>query len=293
MSPPEILSLAEREREYSPSSCIGGDYLPFIRAYRDRSNQARRAARQVGARWRREHYGALANQYIDVCTPSTATDPPKSAGCPLLVFIHGGYWQALSSDDSLFFATECVQDGVAFAAINYTLAPDAALLEIVDECIRAVAWLHAHADALGVDRTRIVVAGSSAGAHLAAMVALPSSVAGPWVSATVLVSGVYDLFPLLGTSINEAVGLDAASAHAASPVTHPLHGFPRSVLAWGAIETASFKMQSRLFSTALASVGTPTECFEVPDRNHFDVVFDLTNPATALGRRVWSLLQRT
>jgi arylformamidase len=287
-APHDFLQLptAERERAYSPSSCIGGDYRPFIAAYRERSALSRREAAAAGARWQRLRYGPAPAQGIEWCAP-----PPRSDGVRpgVLVFIHGGYWQELSAQDSQFSAAQCAQHGLAFAAIDYTLAPAATVPEIVAECRLALAWLATHAAALGIDADRIVIAGSSAGAHLAAMVALPPNAFAP--RALVLVSGVYWLEPLVGTSINAALGLDVAGARRASPALAPLGGFPRALLAWGEIETEAFKSQSRAFADALAAAGTTCDSFEVPARNHFDVILDLADKRTVLGQRTLALFE--
>jgi arylformamidase len=276
------LSPEEREREYSPSSCIGGDYRPFVAAYRERSDAARAALA-----WQRLAYGSGAAQGIELALPP---ERDGAAPVPLLVFIHGGYWQELAAADSLFAAPACVQRGVAFAAIDYTLAPAATVAQIADECRAAFALLVQRAPALGIDAARIVVAGSSAGAHLAAMVGL-GPVHGARPATLVLVSGVYWLDPLVGTSINAALGLDAASARAASPGMLPLDACPPALVAWGEIETGAFKAQSRAFAALLAAAGRPSPTLEVPGRNHFDVILDLADPATPLGRRTWALLQ--
>jgi arylformamidase len=271
------LSIEEREREYSPSSCIGGNYQPLIQAYAQQSRAARSATPgRLGLA-----YGRGASQRLDLFVPA----PALGAAPPLLVFIHGGYWQELSKEDSAFPANHCVQQGWAFAALDYTLAPHATVAQMVAECRDALAWLHGNAANLGIDARRIVVAGSSAGAHLAAMAALPQPrVAG--VKACVLVSGIYALEPLVGTSINAALGLTRESARQVSPALLSLQGFPPSVVCWGEVETAEFKRQSRDFAAQLERAGTACETFEVPQRNHFDVILDLADPATRLGRAV-------
>ena len=208
----------------------------------------------------------------------------------MLLFIHGGYWQELSKQESAFAAEQTVAEGLAFAALDYTLAPQASVAEIVAECRQALAWLVEHAARLGVDGGRIVVAGRSAGAHLAAMVALPR--AGPRVAGVVLVSGLYELEPLVGTSINTALSLTPAAAQAVSPALLELKGFPPSVVCWGEIETAEFKRQGRDFAQRLQQVNTPCRVFEVPQRNHFDVILDLADPATELGRATLALLRQ-
>lgn len=269
---------AQRERELSPSSCIGGHYQPFIEAYAQRGAAAR--ARLPYQTWR---YGQGAAQQLDLFVPAGAVAPP-----PLLLFIHGGYWQELSKQESSFAAEHALAQGAAFAALDYTLAPQASVAQIVAECRQALAWLRAHAARLAFDAQRIVVAGSSAGAHLAAMVALPE--AGPRVAGVVLVSGLYELEPLVGTSINTALGLTPAAAQAVSPALLALAGFPPSVVCWGEVETAEFKRQGRDFAQRLQQVNTPCRVFEVPQRNHFDVILDLADPATELGRATLALL---
>ncbi len=278
----------EREREYSPSSCIGGNYQPFIEAYIEQSARARAQAQALGARWCELHYGRSAAQRMDLCVPAHPRSTGVGVGVGVLVFIHGGYWQELSARDSLFAAAHCVEHGLAFCAIDYTLAPAATVGGIVTECRNALSWLAARAAQWGIDATRIVVAGSSAGAHLAAMACLAAGRASGGCTvrplAAVLLSGLYQLEPLVGTSINAALGLDAAEARAQSPALHALSGFPPALVCWGQIETAAFKAQSHQFAGALQAAGTACLMLELAGRNHFDLALDLADPGTALGR---------
>lgn len=277
-----------REQAYSPSSCIGGNYQPFIDAYQQRSQQAHEQALSAAARWLDVRYGSAPAQRMDLYLPAA---PDRQAGAGVLVFIHGGYWQELSARDSRFAAAQCVKRGLAFCAVDYTLAPAASVASIVAECRAALLHLATHASTWGIDPARIVVAGSSAGAHLAAMVCLA-----PWRQGTalqphaaVLLSGVYELQPLIGTSINDALALDEPEARAQSPLLQDLRGFVPAVVAWGQIETEAFKGQSRHFAHALQSAGGRCSSLEVCGRNHFDVALDLADPDTELGRRTLSL----
>ena len=291
--------LAEREREYSPSSCIGGDYRPFVAAYRSRSDEARLQAAARGGHWARHAYGPAPTQGIELCLPrdasvGAAASSRARAPAPLLLFVHGGYWQELGAVDSLFAATACIERGVAFAALDYTLAPAASVASIVDECRQALRWLGEHAPALGLAADQVVLAGSSAGAHLCASIGAATCGAprGTLLQprAVVLISGVYWLAPLIGTSIDHALGLDAGAAARASPGLSPLTGFAPSLVCWGEIETAAFKAQSRHFAARLRVNGMDCEELEVTGRNHFDIVFDLADARSALGRRVFDLL---
>jgi arylformamidase len=278
----DVSLLEVREREYSPSSCIGGNYKPFVNAYKSDSIAAQVHATAQGGLWTQHSYGASQTQQLDFCRPKADIANPS-----LLVFIHGGYWQELNAKDSLFPAKGCIDHGVAFAAIDYTLAPHASLSEIVAECRAAISWLVANSQALGFDARRIVIAGSSAGAHLAAMVALTHA---DYLHGMVLVSGIYELAPLIGTSINEAMGLTTASARELSPLFHVKYGLPRAIVCWGEIETMTFKQQSENFANSLRDAQASCTSFEVSGRNHFDIILDLTNASTPLGKDTLALL---
>lgn len=276
---------AELEREYSPSSCVD-DIMAYLEAYAARSLAARQSCEDMGRGVVEIGYGQEDAQTIDLVTPARSETPS-----PLVVFIHGGYWQELSKLESLFSAVECLELGLAFAAIDYTLAPHASLDEIVAECRSALAVLASTAEEYDIDPDRIVVAGSSAGAHLAAMVALGP---GDWKpAALVLISGIFELEPLIGTTINEALRLDVAAARRNSPLLADLVSLPETIIAYGDNETTQFTRQSAAMASAMRTAGVTVTELEVPGRNHFDVVFDLCDESTPLGRTVVELVRRT
>lgn len=278
------LSDAAREREYSPSSCVGGDIDPFLADYFDRSVAARAACEAAGSSIIEVRYGPSDSQTVDLVRP-TSTDEPT----PLLVFIHGGYWQALSKHDSFFAASSCVSHGVAFAAVDYTLAPDASLDEIVEECHQALGALRDVALVHRIDPKQIIVTGSSAGAHLAAMVGLGSP--DGWRPAALgLVSGIFELEPLIGTSINDALELDVTAAQRNSPLQRKVEGFPPTLIAYGDNETSEFKRQSQQLAALLTRADVPVTLHEVPGRNHFDVILDLADADTVLGAAIVRLI---
>lgn len=268
--------LSVREREYSPSSVIG-DYAPFLERYRAESEAARRSLPVQ----RDLRYGSAPRALIDYFpAPATASRPG------LLVYFHGGYWQELSKDDSAFLAPAWHAAGFAHAVVGYTLAPAARLPAIVAECRAALAWLHAHADTLGFDPGRVVAAGSSAGAYLTAACvdAPPVPLRG-----IVPVSGIFDVAPLIGTSIDAALGLDPATAAALDLLRTP-RCFCPAVVAWGEIETDAFKAQSRAFAARLAADGQPCTALEIGGRNHFDVILELGHRASPLFAAARALL---
>lgn len=264
-----------------------GDYGPYVRAYRTESIRSRVQIEESDlALIEVLRYGPGASQTIDITVPKGRTD-----AVPVLVFFHGGYWQELSKHDSFFPAWSAVEQGWAYAAVDYTLAPQVSLDEIVSECRDALNTIRVEAGGLGVDPSRVVVAGSSAGAHLAAMVALAPAVSHAPLAGAVLVSGIYDLEPLIGTSINEALGLDVQSAQRNSPLLENVDAFPPTVLAYGDNETSEFKSQTHRFERHLEAAGIAVSSLCVAGRNHFDVIMDLAEPHSALGSMLTSLIR--
>jgi len=271
---------AKLEQQYSPSSCVD-DLDALIDAYAMRSRDSESRARVL----KDLKYGEHPDESLDFF--------PTSTKCSALhVFIHGGYWQELSKNESTFPGASFVDNGIAFAAVNYSLAPAAKIGHMVEQCRRSVAWLHQNAGKLGFDSERIFLSGSSAGAHLASMVLLSNRESRGMppvpINGVALISGIYDLRPLCPTYVNELLRMDEAEAEALSPVIRNLSGMPPAIICWGENETDEFKRQSREFSRALQEAGAQAEAFEVTGRNHFDIVHTLADPQSTLGRRVYA-----
>ena len=260
------------EREYSPSTCVPSED-PYLAAYATRTAHAREA---LGVQ--EYTYGSGADDLVDFY-------PAPSPISALLIFIHGGYWQALGRADSGFMAEDLAGHGIATAVPEYTLCPHATLMEIVQQTRRAVRFVCNQAPSWGIDARRILLAGHSAGAHLAAMCLLdPITAAG--VQGAVLVSGVYDLEPLVYTTTNDAVGLSIDEARRLSPLRLIGPGLRPIATFVGRNEPSEFHRQSTEFAAAWAGSGTRNSaeaCVIVNDRNHFDLPMDLGASNTVVG----------
>lgn len=283
MSDWRSLDPATLEREYNARATVQ-DIDAQLRAYREASAPMLRLLE-----CRRDlAYGPSADERLDFFPV------PGQPGAPVLLFIHGGYWRALSKADSVFMARNLVAQGVAVAAIDYSLAPGARLGTIVAQCRRAARWLCDDLRARHGGRVRIVVAGSSAGAHLAAMVlaadaptAATDEAGG--VLGGVLVSGLYDLAPLRQTLPQNWLQLSADDVQALSPMHHlPAPAHPLQVIV-AEQDTREFKRQSRDFAQACAGQGNPVEFLEIAGRNHFDIILDWMQPDSPLTRGVLAL----
>ncbi|MEQ9724702.1 alpha/beta hydrolase [Pseudomonas sp. WHRI 8822A] len=271
------------DQQYNARASVT-DYDQYPRLYRSLSDAAH-SSLQV---FRDIAYGPGAGERLDIF-------PAAQPDAPVLLFIHGGYWRALSKAESAFMAPALVEAGACVVVIDYDLAPAVSLDHIVDQVRRSLAWINAHIAEFGGDPARVVASGSSAGGHLVGML-----LAGGWhadygVTDSVLrgalpISGLFDLQPLLATQINSWMNLDEQAARRNSPQAHfPCQG-PEIVVSYGALESAEFARQSQEYLEAWQARGLPGRFVAAPGRNHFDVVLQLGEPGTPLYRAALQLL---
>jgi arylformamidase len=259
-----------------------------LEVYAQRSQAARDTARAQGLLHEAVAYAEQKAARLDLFLP------PDVSEAPLLVYMHGGFWQQLGREDSSFAAPGTTEHGGAFAALGYTLAPKATLGEIVDEMRTALAWLYRNGPDYGIDRTRIVVSGSSAGAHLAAMLLLTDWVAFDLpeqiIAGAVLVSGVYDLSAVARSYVNQPLGLSREDNQILSPRRQvPRHTCPVR-LVYSANEPDEFKRESRCYAEVLRHHGQRTVVREIAQRQHFDVILDLSDANTYLGHTAMAMM---
>jgi arylformamidase len=242
-------------------------------------------------KFRQRHPGRLDLAYGD--SPRQIVDLflPTSSRPPLLVFIHGGYWQRFDPKAFTFVAEQPLAAGAAVALIGYDLAPAVDMDAIVGQIRRGLAWLYRHGDAAGYDRERMVVAGHSAGGHLATMALAHDWAAdglpGDLIKGVCAISGVFDLEPIRGCYLNEVLGLDAAQARRNSPLHLSPGPSPCPVtVAVGATETAAFHEQSRCYADKLTAAGWPCALVVRPGMHHFEIVMSLARAEDALVRSI-------
>ncbi len=213
----------------------------------------------------------------------------------LLVFVHGGYWRALDKTYVAFIAEAYRRAGITVAMPGYDLVPDLRIEEIADQIREAFKFA---ADILSP--REIVVAGHSAGAQLAAMLALDQSQlrsGGPIVGFAG-VSGVFDLRPLLRTSINADLGLTIEDAARASPALRleclPLASkLPTCLTIVGGNETQGFKEWSRDFDARWRHRNGAARCMVVDGATHFSILDHIADPDDPACAAVLGLFSRS
>jgi arylformamidase len=207
---------------------------------------------------------------------------------PIVVFIHGGYWQALDGSSFSHCARGLNAHGIAVAVPTYDLCPEVSVDAIIHQMQAAMRKLAKRG-------RRLVVSGHSAGGHLSACMlatdwpAIDASLPRDLVIAAYAISGLFDLVPLVGTSINKALGLDERAARDASPMfwTPPAHGSLDAVV--GGHESAEYFRQSRIIVDQWGRAGVPTRFGTVADANHFTAIAPLSDPGSDMVLRLKEL----
>jgi acetyl esterase/lipase len=215
-------------------------------------------------------YGPRPRNRIDIfrCGRSAA---------PLVVFIHGGWWQRNSKEVFACVAEGPLAHGLDVALVGYTLAPDASLGEIAAEVWTALDSIVAHQAQRG-GATRLVLSGWSAGGHLTAL-----SMGHPAVAVGVSISGVFDLEPIRLSYINEKLRLMADAVLPLSPAQTTPTEKPLT-LAFGLAELPEMQRQSVDYAAHAGRLGKPVTCLPLAGHDHFSIVEELARPDGRLTR---------
>jgi len=250
--------VADLEREYTPASRVEN-----IQNYLDEYARAGRASRQTISHAKLK-YGSHDDAWLWLAESAKLQT--------LIVFVHGGFWRRLSADDGTFLSPAWLDLGFNAASINYSLCPSESLDTLVEQISQAINFLTQK-----FAPQHMILIGHSAGAHLVAMkLCQPDS---PKFAGAIMVSGIFDLEPIVHTSVNDAVRLTEQTAKNLSPINLVDHAAntPLAVI-WGDNETDEFKRQSQEFATAWSSINTHSTAKQkqFASRNHFDILYDLT-----------------
>ena len=249
---------------------------------------------RILTRWLRDsaHVRRTKPALLDLAYGESAAErldffPANRSGAPLLIFIHGGWWRSRDKSNFSFMVPAYTQAGFNVVLTNYGLAPAVSIEDITRQQLHAIAWLYQRAEDYDFDPQRIVVAGHSAGAHLAAMMmaalwpafnpALPPNL----VKAGVLLSGLYDLTPIVHADfVNADLKLTPQRSELLSPAFMPQAHPAPFISAVGALESDEFKRQNALIGQVWNS--NHAGDIVVPDKNHITICDAFATPGDPL-----------
>lgn len=262
----------EIEKQYIPSLTTG-DASPIFRFWRQQATDTQKRLRHVAD----IPYGPNKREVMDFYPAE------NSKGC--VVFIHGGYWQSFSKFETSWVADGFVEQGLSVALLNYPLCNEVKIADIRTSCAKALAQLFTKVLS-AIERDAIVVTGHSAGGYLAAAylredwaaLGLPINP----IKGVISLSGIFDVAPLMQTSLNKALQLDLAESAALNLVGTTPRCTAALALAVGEKETAEFHRQSADLAKSWASLNP--QVLDVAGVNHFSLVDSLADKGDILNR---------
>lgn len=220
-------------------------------------------------------YGTDARQKLDVYVPK-ATGTQR----PVVVFIYGGSWASGTRDGYQFAGRALAAQGFVVIVPDYRLVPQVRFPGFVEDGAAAVRWAEANAARYGGDGQRIVVMGHSAGAHIAAMLALDEQWLGQdriAVKGFVGLAGPYDFLPLDPGAAQNALGNWPRPAET-QPITYAGAGDPPVLLLAGADDTTVKPRNSTALAEKLTAAGVDATVTIYPKVGHIGIATALSEP---------------
>ncbi|GAA4000946.1 alpha/beta hydrolase [Sphingomonas humi] len=237
-----------------------------------KGDRARRIAEGV-------RFGPHARHHLDIWAPSH----PDNARLPVIVFFYGGGWHAGERTDYGFAAAAFAAQGFLAIVPDYRLVPEVHYPDFLEDAALALRWVWANAAAYGGDPGKITLGGHSAGAYIAAMLALDprwlASVQLPsdTIKAGVLLSGPFDFAPFREWRGRATFGgyHDPAETQ---PINHVRADAPPLLLQHGSGDRLVYAKNSRSLDAALTRVGARHEMRIYKGCDHAGTVVALSRP---------------
>lgn len=218
-------------------------------------------------------------------------------GAPAVLYFHGGFWRMGDKSNQSLLAEPFCRMGFPVVMANYDLCPEVGLGEIRRQAEEAAAWVFRNEAVLGPSAgRRMLVAGHSAGAYLAAHLLtidwsdrLGRAVC-PLIGAG-LFTGIYDLGPVPGLSVNRELRLSSDAAAALSLLDSPPARPVPVITLVGGDETPGWRHQSVAYALSCVRAGCLVEHYEIPGENHHSLAIGQASPEHLVTRRLLELLR--
>jgi acetyl esterase/lipase len=223
-------------------------------------------------------YGPSKDQRLDLYLPA------HPAHCPIVVFFYGGGWNSGDKASYKFVGAALASAGYIAVLPNYSLYPKARFPVFMLDAARAVAWAREHAADWGGDRSKLYVAGHSAGAHIAIMLALDEEYleqvggSSKWLQGAIGLSGPYDFLPFTEPYLNDLFG-PQSNFPSSQPINFVRGDTPRLLLMHGTADKRVSVNNTHSLEQALRTVGAPVTAIYFKGASHGDLAAALSVPA--------------
>jgi acetyl esterase/lipase len=223
-------------------------------------------------------YGPRPGHKLDVYTPRGAAGPR-----PVVVFFYGGSWQRGWRADYRFVAEAITSRGFVAVLPDYRKYPEVTFPGFIEDAAAAVGWTRANIARHGGDPGGMTLMGHSAGAHIAAMVALDGrylAQAGTERAAVrglIGLAGPYDFLPIRSVTLQRIFG-GADGIPQTQPITFATAGAPPTLLLHGTDDITVLPRNSERLSARLLEAGAPARLKLYPGMGHVGIVTALARP---------------
>jgi arylformamidase len=268
-------------REFSTQAQIDAQYNPSLALPDPTAPGKHFVAQSTLARATLKHhldvpFGATVHETLDIF-------PADTPNAPVFVFIHGGYWRALSSKEFSGVALGLQRRGITTVVVNYALCPWVTIDEITRQVRAAVAWTVRNIAQYGGDPARLSVGGHSAGGHLTAMClqtnwARDYGLASDPIKAALCISGIYDIAPLRYSYLQPMIQLDDGVVRRNSPAFTARTCATPTWFTWGGAETSEFARHAQSMHAAWGALGNHSELRAIAGADHFTVLAGFEQP---------------
>jgi acetyl esterase/lipase len=221
-------------------------------------------------------FGPDPRQRLDLYVPHR----PAASRLPIIVFIYGGSWSSGTKSGYAFVGRALASRGFVVAIPDYRLVPQIRYPTFLEDNAAAVRWVRTHAGDYGGDPDRLILAGHSAGAYDAAMLALDPRWLGPdrkAVRGLIGLAGPYDFLPFEGQIVHETF-LGVRDPVSTQPISYVQAGDPPALLATGGKDVTVRTSNSDSLAAKLAAVGTPVERLRYPGLGHAGLITVVARP---------------
>ena len=266
------------EAQFNPRTTV-----PDVGIYTDRGDQLSEQARQTYSFEGDIRYGAGPLATLDLF-------PAARPDRPLVIFLHGGYWRARDKNDYSFVVNSLISADCSVVVMNYDLCPAVKLSEIVQQVKDGIEWIAAKAEQWGFNPNQILAFGHSAGAHLIAAVLAQTGqsyqLAPGIIRKAYLISGVYDVEPVLEISVNAQICLLPEEVHAMSPLNFSFDPATAYEVFVGGGEPRDWIGESTRFAEHLKKNGCATYQETIGALNHYSIMYELETPEGVIAKRI-------
>ena len=223
-------------------------------------------------------FGSDPRQALDVYAPE------NGANLPVIVFFYGGSWSSGARGDYAFAARALAAQGFVVVVPDYRLVPQVRFPAFIEDGAAALAWTVATIARYRGDPARIAVSGHSAGAYIAAMLALEPrwlaahSLPRTSIKALATLAGPFDFAPFKpGGAADRAFGA-APDIAATQPISHARGDAPPLLLMTGDADETVLPRNSTALAARITGLGGQAKVISYPGIGHIGIILAMSKP---------------